>query len=122
LIRINCENCVQPDPKVTPEMLVEAELPQHWLETVKPMRGIGCDRCGKTGYKGRKGIFEVMYMTEKMREMVVKGSNADALKKTAIEDGMITLRQSGLLKIYRGETTLEEVLNNSRPDGDLFKS
>jgi type IV pilus assembly protein PilB len=122
LVRINCEHCIQVDTKVTPEMLTEAELPQHWMDSVKPMRGKGCDRCGTTGYKGRKGIFEVMYMTEKLREMVIKGVNADALKKAAIEDGMITLRQSGLLKLYRGETTLEEVLNNSRPDGDLFKS
>ena len=63
-----------------------------------------------------------MYMTEKLREMVIKGANADFLKKAAIENGMVTLRQSALIKLYRGETTLEEVLNNSRPDGDILKS
>jgi len=121
LIRVNCEKCIAPDPKVTKAMLKEAELPENWLQTIKPMRGTGCDRCGNTGYKGRRGIYEVMYMTEQLREMVVKGANADQLKKVAIDHGMMTLRQAGLTKLYRGETTLEEVLNNSRPDGDIFK-
>ncbi len=122
LIRVNCEKCLEPDTKVTPQMLKEAELPENWMESIKPMRGVGCDRCGGTGYKGRRGIYEVMYMTEKLREMVIKGANADFLKKAAIENGMVTLRQSALIKLYRGETTLEEVLNNSRPDGDILKS
>lgn len=122
LVRVICEHCAEPDTKVTKENLIEAELPPHWLESVRPMRGRGCDRCGGTGYKGRKGIFEVMYLTEKMRDLIVKGANADALKRVAMEEGMGTLRQSGLLKLYRGETTLEEVLNNSRPDGDFIKS
>ena len=120
LIRVICPNCSKPDPKVTREELLAAEMPEHWLENgYQAMRGVGCDECGATGYKGRRGIYEVMSMTEKMREMVVKGANADLLRKAAIEDGMITLRQSGLIKLYRGETTLEEVLNNSRPDGDM---
>lgn len=121
LIRINCEKCVKPDSKVTQAMLRDAELPENWLATIKPMRGVGCDRCGGTGYKGRRGIYEVMYMTENLRSMVVKGSNADQLKAAAVAEGMQTLRQSALIKLYRGETTLEEVLNNSRPDGDLIK-
>jgi len=121
LIRVNCEKCLEPDTKVTPEMLRDAEVPESWMATIKPMRGVGCDRCGNTGYKGRRGIYEVMYMTENLREMVVKGANADDLKKIAVQNGMMTLRQAGLTKLYRGETTLEEVLNNSRPDGDLLK-
>jgi type IV pilus assembly protein PilB len=83
------------------------------------MRGTGCDECGATGYKGRRGIYEVMLLSERIRDLVVKGANTDVLRKVAIEDGMLTLRQSGLIKLYRGETTLEEVLNNSRPDGDM---
>jgi len=122
LVRSVCQNCIEPDPRVTPEMLVEAEVPEHWLSSIKAMRGGGCDKCGQTGYKGRKGIFEVMYLTERLRDLIVKGANADQLKVQALEDGMLTLRQSGLLKLYRGETTLEEVLNNSRPDGDFLKS
>ena len=92
------------------------------MSSIKPKRGKGCDYCGGTGYKGRKGIYEVMYLTEKMRDMIVKGNNTDQLRAQAVKEGMTTLRQSALLKLYRGETTLEEVLNNSRPDGDMAKS
>lgn len=121
LIRVLCTHCAETDPKVKPEDAIKAEMPESWLSSLKPRRGKGCDKCGKTGYKGRRGIFEVMYVTERLRELVVKGSNADMIKKIAIEEGMITLRQSALMKFYRGQTTLEEVLNNSRPDGDLLK-
>lgn len=119
LIRVICDKCKQPDTRITRENLVEAETPEHWLETIKPMMGKGCEKCGGTGFKGRCGIFEVMPMTEKLRTLIIKGANADDLKKAAIEDGMTTLRQHALMKLYRGETTLEEVLNNSRPDGDI---
>lgn len=119
LIRAICAHCAEPDQKITKEDILNAEMPENWLDSFTPMRGKGCDKCGGTGYKGRRGIFEVMYVTERLREMIVKGANADELKLAAMEDKMITLRQSALLKFYRGETTLEEVLNNSRPDKDL---
>ncbi len=119
LIRVICDKCKQPDTRVTREALIEAETPDHWLDTMQPMMGKGCDKCGGTGFKGRRGIFEVMPMSEKLRNLVIKGVNADELKKAAIEEGMLTLRQHALIKLYRGETTIEEVLNNSRPDGDL---
>ncbi len=121
LVRAMCDKCAIADPKVTKEMLIEAEVPDSWMSSIKPKRGKGCDYCGGTGYKGRKGIYEVMYLTEKLRDMIVKGANTDLLRAQAIKEGMITLRQSALLKLYRGETTLEEVLNNSRPDGDMLK-
>jgi len=121
LVRTNCEKCVAPDKKVTKEMLKAAEMPEHWIDSCKPMKGRGCDSCGKTGYKGRKGVFEVMLVNEALRDAIIKNANADDLKKTAVAGGMTTLRQSALLKLYRGETTLEEVLNNSRPDGDISK-
>ncbi len=119
LIRVVCEKCKEPDTRITRENLIEAEVPENWLDSIVPMRGKGCDKCGGTGFSGRRGIFEVMPMSEKLRSLIIKGANADVLKKAAIEEGMITLRQHALMKLYRGETTLEEVLNNSRPDGDL---
>ena len=82
LVRIVCPKCAEPDEKVSPEMLRAAEMPEHWLETVKPMRGTGCDECGQTGFKGRRGIFEMLYMTENLRELVVKGANADTMKQS----------------------------------------
>lgn len=121
LIRVNCPNCLIPDERVTKEMALAAEVPESWIDSFQAMRGKGCSQCGNTGYKGRRGIYEVLYMTETLREMVIKGANADELKKKAIEDGMLSLRQSGIIKLYRGETTLEEVQNNSRPDKDLIK-
>ncbi len=122
LVRAMCDKCAMADPKVTKDMLIEAEVPDSWMGSIKPKRGKGCDHCGGTGYKGRKGIYEVMYLTEKLRDMIVKNANTDQLRAQAIKEGMTTLRQSALLKLYRGETTLEEVLNNSRPDGDMVKS
>jgi type IV pilus assembly protein PilB len=119
LIRVICDGCKEPDTRVTRENLIEAETPPNWLDTIQPMRGKGCTKCGGTGFKGRRGVFEVMPMSEKLRGMIIKGANGDELKKAAIEEGMLTLRQHALMKLYRGETTLEEVLNNSRPDGDL---
>jgi type IV pilus assembly protein PilB len=119
LIRVICTNCSAPDPKVTKAEMLAAEMPESWINDFTPMRGKGCDKCGKTGYKGRRGIYEVMMLSENMRSLIIKNINADQLKKAAMEEGMHTLRRSALIKLYRGETTLEEVLNNSRPDGDL---
>jgi type II secretory ATPase GspE/PulE/Tfp pilus assembly ATPase PilB-like protein len=106
---------------VTPAILKEAEMPDAWLAKCTPMKAKGCDKCGGTGYKGRRGIFEVLFLDEEIRNMIVKGANADELKNVAVKKGMLTLRQSALLKIMRGETTIHEVLNNSRPDGDILK-
>jgi type IV pilus assembly protein PilB len=122
LIRFNCSNCSEPDTRITESDLLAAEVPQDWIGQFSPLRGKGCDECGGTGYRGRKGIYEVMPMSENLRNLIIKGANSDTLKQAAIEEGMITLRKSALLKLFRGETTLEEVLNNSRPDGDIVKT
>jgi type IV pilus assembly protein PilB len=121
LVRMLCPHCKEPDPSITQEMLVEAEMTPELLELCTPMKPKGCDKCAKTGYKGRRGIFEVLAMDEDMRNLVVRGATADEIKKVAVSKGMLTLRRSALLKLSRGETTLHEVLNNSRPDGDLIK-
>lgn len=121
LVRVNCSHCLEPDPRISESDLIQAEVPEDWIGKFTPQRGKGCDECGGTGYAGRRGIYEVMLMTENLRNLVIKGATAEMLKKEAIEEGMITLRRSALLKLFRGQTTLEEVLNNSRPDGDLIK-
>ncbi|MCX6104021.1 MAG: type IV-A pilus assembly ATPase PilB [Proteobacteria bacterium] len=119
LIRFNCSHCAEPDTKITEWDLISAEISTEWIGKFTPMRGKGCEECGNTGYRGRKGIYEVMLMTETLRNLVIKGANTDMIKQAAMAEGLITLRQSGLFKLFRGETTLEEVLNNSRPDGDI---
>ncbi len=121
LVRMICPNCAEPDKDISRETLLSLEMPEEWIETFKPVRGRGCDACGNTGFKGRKGIFEVMPMSEKIRNHVVKGATSDMIKRTAMEEGMYTLRQSALMKLYKGETTIEEVLNNSRPDGEILR-
>ena len=73
------------------------------------MRGEGCDRCNRTGYKGRVGLYEVMEVTDSLRELILVGASALELRRKAIEDGMLTLRMSGLRKVKNGDTTIEEV-------------
>ncbi len=121
LVRILCSHCKVPDPAITQEILRQAEMPEELLAKCTPMKAKGCERCGGTGFKGRKGIFEVLAITEEIRNLIIKGANSDDIKRVAVAGGMLTLRQSGNLKLLRGETTLHEVLNNSRPDGELVK-
>ncbi len=73
------------------------------------MHGAGCEKCNNTGYKGRTGLFEVMEVTDDLRELILIGASALELRKRAVEDGMLTLRASGLCKVKLGVTTVEEV-------------
>ena len=72
--------------------------------------GKGCDVCNNTGYKGRKGIYELLDITDPIRELINQRAPSVVLKQKAIELGMMTLREDGLRSIYDGETTIEEVL------------
>ena len=76
-------------------------------------RGKGCDKCNGTGYKGRVGLYEVMDITDELRELMLVGASALELRRKAIEEGMITLRGSGLRKIKDGVTSVEEVLRET---------
>jgi type IV pilus assembly protein PilB len=81
--------------------------------TVQPLKGAGCAQCSLTGYKGRVGLYEVMEIGEEMRELILVGASGLELRRKAIEDGMITLRQSGLRKVKDGLTTIEEVVRET---------
>ena len=78
-----------------------------------PYKGTGCEKCNKTGYKGRVGLFEVMEITDEIRELILSGASAMELKRKAIEEGMISLRLSGLQKLREGLTTVEEVVRET---------
>ena len=78
-----------------------------------PKRGAGCERCNGTGYKGRVGLYEVMEVTEELRELILVGASGLELKRKAVEAGMITLRRSGLRKVMAGVTTIEEVVRET---------
>ena len=77
------------------------------------MKGKGCGNCNKTGYKGRVGLYEVMEITDELRELILVGASALELKKKAADNGMITLRRSGLTKVALGITTIEEVVRET---------
>jgi type IV pilus assembly protein PilB len=112
LVRRVCMSCRAPDP-VAPEALELVGFSPEESGMVKPVKGKGCQRCNRTGYKGRVGLYEVMEVTPELRELVLVGASALELRRKAIETGMITLRGSGLQKIKDGVTSLEEVLRET---------
>ncbi|MDA1093728.1 MAG: type IV-A pilus assembly ATPase PilB [Acidobacteria bacterium] len=112
LVRRVCENCAE-DVPTPPPALEEVGFDAEQAATVMPRRGVGCERCRETGYKGRVGLYEVLEMTNDLREMILMGSSTLEIRKKAVEDGMLTLRTSGLHKIAAGQTTIEEVLKET---------
>ncbi|HKP37736.1 MAG TPA: type IV-A pilus assembly ATPase PilB [Pyrinomonadaceae bacterium] len=112
LIRRICKDCKKehPTPK---EALMEIGFTAEEADKMKTFKGRGCPSCNDTGYKGRIGLYEVMEVTDEIRELILIGASALELRKKSIEDGMITLRESGLQKVRNGVTTLEEVLRET---------
>ena len=112
LIRRVCKNCKKEHP--TPhEALVEIGFSAEEAKALKTYKGRGCPSCNDTGYKGRIGLYEVMEITDEIRELILIGASALELRKKSIEDGMVSLRDSGLQKIRNGVTTIEEVLRET---------
>lgn len=112
LVRRICESCREPFPS-SRDAAIAAGLDPAVAATSRFMHGRGCDRCGHTGYRGRVGLFEVMEMTDAMRQCVLDNGSAMALRKQALADGMVTLRQNGLQKVCEGMTTVDEVVRET---------
>ncbi|PYT74318.1 MAG: type II secretion system protein GspE [Acidobacteria bacterium] len=112
LVRRICTNCKE-QLQVPEQALIDAGFTPEEAKTTKIYHGKGCTTCGKRGYKGRTGLYEVMEINDELRELILVGASALELKKKAIEQGMITLRRSGLLKVAQGQTTMEEVLRET---------
>jgi type IV pilus assembly protein PilB len=112
LVRRVCEQCKEANP-TTPPALIQAGFTPEEAETVTPMKGSGCDRCNNTGYKGRVGLYEVLEVTEELRELILVGASGLELRRKAIDEGMITLRRSGLRKVMGGMTSIEEVVRET---------
>ncbi len=112
LIRRVCKDCRREHP-TPPEALMEVGFSADEAKTLKTFKGKGCSTCNNTGYKGRIGLYEVMEVNDEIRELILIGASALELRKKAIEDGMITLRESGLHKIRAGLTSLEEVVRET---------
>jgi len=109
LVRENCRHCIEEYPP-TPEEAAALKIPMDKLAPYKFKRGKGCLHCRETGYTGRTGIYEVLPMTEKIRRLVSTQASSLDLFKTAREEGLRTLRESAVEKVFRGVTTVTELV------------
>ncbi|MGH2819474.1 MAG: type II secretion system ATPase GspE [Actinomycetota bacterium] len=109
LARKLCERCKQ-EYTPTPEELEGAGIALEDGELPKLFRPTGCPACGKTGYKGRMAVHEVMSVSEDLERMVVEHASSEDMKKVAVEQGMLTLRADGMEKVRLGQTSIEEIL------------
>jgi len=112
LIRRVCKDC-KTEQQAPMEALIEVGFKPDEARQVKTFKGRGCQTCNNTGYKGRIGLYEVMEITDEIRELIMIGASSLELRKKAVDDGMITLRQSGIHKIRAGVTSLEEVVRET---------
>lgn len=112
LVRRICDQC-RVKTGYSDSELQAAGFDAEKVQDVAFYEGEGCQACDDTGYSGRQGLYEVMPVSGQIRKMILDGASADELKRQAIENGMITLRQDGLIKVRRGITTLEEVLRET---------
>jgi type IV pilus assembly protein PilB len=112
LARRICQECKVAED-VTPQVLIDAGFTPEEAKTVKVYKGQGCSACGNKGYKGRVGFYEVLEITDEIRELILVGASALEIRRKAIEQGMISLRRSGLIKVMAGISTLEEVIRET---------
>jgi len=110
-----CENCKTP-VEMPAQNLITIGVPPNEVSEYKLYKGKGCGTCNNTGIKGRLAIYELLPMTEKVKDAILKGANQAQIRFLARELGLRTLRRSALLKLKRGVTTFEEVLNSSVKD------
>jgi type IV pilus assembly protein PilB len=110
LVRKICTHCKQPI-NLPKEILLKAGFNEAELDDIKLYNGKGCSHCLDTGYKGRMAIFEVLPISEDIREMIINSKDENTIRQKALKEGMLTLKQDGLQKVKQGITTLEEVLS-----------
>ena len=109
LARRICKECKVPDPEITPAVLKKAGMTDEEIAVAKPNKGVGCAICNRTGYKGRVALYQVMTISERLRSGILQGASTEEIRKLSIDDGVRTLRMSGLTKIAEGITTISEV-------------
>lgn len=112
LVRRVCAKCKE-EVQVPEKTLLDIGYSKDELKDVHIMVGKGCDVCSGTGYKGRVGLYEVLRVTDDIRELILSGATALDLREQAIKNGMFTLRKSGLIKIKNGFTSIDEVLRET---------
>ncbi len=112
LVRKVCTGC-KTEMVPTEEMLMELSLAPEDVAGKKFCFGTGCDACNKTGYKGRMALMEIMLVTERIKEMILAMASTEYIREAAREQGMRTLREAGLLAIFDGHTSIEEVVRET---------
>ncbi|KAF1081399.1 MAG: Type IV fimbrial assembly, ATPase PilB [Candidatus Rifleibacterium amylolyticum] len=119
LVRKICKDCkfeIKPRAEqigqfgITPELLRRLDLPHINEKNMMFYKGKGCESCGNSGSRGRVGVYEVMMMSERLRDIILNGGSTDDIRRQAIEEGMLSLRESALRKALIGMTSLEEVV------------
>ena len=108
LVRRICTNCTEVFTP-TEELLMALDLTPSDIEGKTLYYGKGCDYCNHTGYRGRLGIFEIMILSDELSELIMRHASTNIIRQQAIKEGMRTLSQGGLLAIFDGHTTIEEV-------------
>jgi type IV pilus assembly protein PilB len=109
LLRKICSGCKAP-AEVNPQALIELGFTPEEAESMTVYKGTGCAICSGTGYKGRVALYEVMAISDRIRDLILNGASTGEIKQAAVENGMYTLRKSGLEKVRLGQTTIEEVI------------
>src|SRR5262249_21935474 len=95
------------------EMLMELNLTPDMVRGKQFYYGRGCDRCNNTGHRGRMGLYELVLVTDDLRDLISAGASTEALRQACRKTGMTTLRDSGLRAIFRGQTTIDEVVRET---------
>jgi type IV pilus assembly protein PilB len=112
LARRLCTHCRQPHmvpTSVLRDMVEHDRLPAALPDRMQVHRAVGCSRCGGTGYRGRMGVYEMLVVSDAIQDMLVEGASTEAITKTAMAEGMRTLREDGLMRVMRGDTSLDEL-------------
>ena len=112
LVRRICSNCRE---EVVPgaDVIADLELTSDQTVGKKFYRGRGCEKCNRSGYKGRLGLFELLIMNDELRDMVMRNASTEDLREAARRNGMVTLRESGMEGVFGGITTAEEVIRET---------
>jgi type IV pilus assembly protein PilB len=118
LIRKLCKSC-RTKHNLTESALMDIGYPEEEAKKLKVYKPNGCNECHNTGYKGRTALFEVMRVTDEIKDLILSRAHSREIKRKAMEQGMITLRRSGLIKIGEGITSVEEVLRETVKDSEV---
>ncbi len=118
LVRTICPKC-KTEQKVERDYLQRIGFPEDEIDTTKFWKGAGCEECRQLGYQGRMGIYELLFMDEDIRPLILSRAASSTIAQKAMENGMRTLRNDGWKKVRAGETTIEEVLRVTQTEEHL---